>query len=137
MSIQRFKNRHAAGSHYLFKRIGSRRERILLVLRFRNKVCPSGKHFSDRADHTGNMLDTVNDHIFVIDKDDITVFTHDLNDQLLTAKITHFVQMLYMEVDDSLQPRLGDVGNPAVLQMLSQQHTKTRCRHGTGLVIFC
>ena len=41
----------------------------------------------------GNMLDAVNDRTIRIREDDVAVFSHDLDDQLLLAKITHFIKV--------------------------------------------
>ena len=42
-----------------------------------------------------------------------------------------------MQMNDSFKPRLGNINNSAVLKMLSEQHAKARCGHGTGLIGLC
>lgn len=52
-----------------------------------------GKDFPHRTYLMGNMLDAVNDRTIRIREDDVAVFSHDLDDQLLLAKITHFIKV--------------------------------------------
>ena len=39
------------------------------------------------------LTDAVQDHILVVAENDIAVFAHDLNDQLLLAQIAQFIEM--------------------------------------------
>ena len=40
-----------------------------------------------------NMLDAVNNRTICICKNDIAVLSHDLNDQLLPAQVTHLIEV--------------------------------------------
>ena len=81
------------------------------------------------------MLDAVDDFVIVITEDNIAMFSHDFNNQFFVADITQFVQMLQLQMQDTLQAGLGNVDNSCILQVLSQQHTKTRSSQRTLLVI--
>ncbi len=81
------------------------------------------------------MFDAVQNHAFLIAEDDIAVLAHDLHDQSFVAEISHFVQVFHVDMDNALQAGLGDGGDASVLQMLAQQHAKSRSRHGAGLVL--
>ena len=39
------------------------------------------------------MLDTVDDPLFLVAKDDVAVLSHDLNDQLLPAQVAELIQV--------------------------------------------
>ena len=47
----------------------------------RNEIIPAGKNLADGADHAGDMFDAVDNHILVIDKDNVTVLAHDFNNE--------------------------------------------------------
>ena len=83
------------------------------------------------------MLNAVNDYILVIGKDQIAVFAHQFNDQLLMAKISHFIEMFYVQMNDAFKSRLRNINNSAVLQVLSKQHAKTGCSHGAYFICLC
>ena len=68
-------------------------ERIFLFLCRRIYIRSSRQHFPHRTYLMGNMLDAVNDRTIRIREDDVAVFSHDLDDQLLLAKITHFIKV--------------------------------------------
>ena len=80
------------------------------------------------------MLDAVNDLVFIIEEDDIAVLAHDLHHKYFLAEISHLIQMLNMNPDDTFQTGLGNSGDSAVLQMLSKKHAKAGSCHGTLLV---
>ena len=82
------------------------------------------------------MFDAVNDFIILIDKNDIAVFAHDFHYKCFFTEIPHLVQMLNMDPDNTLQAGLGNIRDPAILQMLSKKHTKTGSCHGTLLICF-
>ena len=48
-------------------------------------------------------------------EDQVTVLAHQLHDQRLVSQIPHFIQMLNIDMHDTLQPRLGNVHDTAVL----------------------
>ena len=75
---------------------------IGLVLCLRNEIIASRKNLADRAYHTGNMLDAVDDFIFLIHEDDVAMLSHQLDDQALVAKITHIIIMLHVKFKDTL-----------------------------------
>ncbi len=99
-----------------------------------DKIGPPRQNLADGADHAGNVLDTVDDQILFICKDDIAVLSHDLNDQFFAAKVAHFVQVLNVQMDDPFKARLGNVCDAAVLQVLSKKHAKAGGSH-RGLFI--
>ena len=68
--------------------LGAEAERIPLILCLGDEIIPSGQHFTDGADHTGDMLDAVYDHVLVITEDDIAVFAHHFDDQFLTTQVS-------------------------------------------------
>ena len=72
------------------------------------------------------MPDTVDDHLFVIEEDDVAVLAHDLDDQVVGAKIAHFIAVFHFEAQDPFQSGLGDRDDAAVLQMLAQKHAESR-----------
>ena len=47
------------------------------------------------------MLYGVDNHILVIGEDDIGMLTHKLDYQVFSAKITHFIQVLKFEADNT------------------------------------
>ena len=68
-------------------------ERIFLFLCRRIYIRSSRQHFPHRTYLMGNMLDAVNDRTICICKNDIAVLSHDLNDQLLPAQVTHLIEV--------------------------------------------
>ena len=50
---------------------------------------PSGKNFSDRTHLCRYMLDTVNDRSVFGTENDVAVFPHDFNNELLLAKVAN------------------------------------------------
>ena len=82
------------------------------------------------------MLDTVDDHIFIVNKNNITVLSHNFNHQVFPAQIAHLIQMLNLDLDDSLQPWLGDSYDTPILNMFSEQHTEAGSCHRTLLIVF-
>ena len=59
----------------------------------RNKIFPSGKNFSDRTHLCRYMLDTVNDRSVFGTENDVAVFPHDFNNELLLAKVAQLIKM--------------------------------------------
>ena len=80
-----------------------------------NEIGLAGQDFPDTADCGRYPLDTVDDGIVIVTEDQVTVFAHQLHDQRLVAQIPHFIQMLNIDMHDTLQPRLGNVHDTAVL----------------------
>ena len=68
----------------------------------RDKVISAWKYLSDRTHLSGYMLDAVQNPSGLIAENDIAVLAHDLNDQCLLADITEFIQMLKLNVDNTL-----------------------------------
>ena len=109
-------------------------QRICFVHGVRDKIFPSGEHLTHRTHLGGHMLDAVNDLPVFCTEDDIAVLSHDLHDQELLAKVSKFVQMLDGKPDDPLQLGLADIDDPAVSNMLSQEHAEVGCGHGRRFV---
>ena len=65
------------------------------------------------------MLDTVDDHAFVIAEDDVGMLAHQLDDQCFMTKIAHFVQVLDFHIDDSFHMRLINARDAPVGNMLA------------------
>ena len=82
------------------------------------------------------MPDTVDDHLFVIEEDDVAVLAHDLDDQVVGAKIAHFIAVFHFEAQDPFQSGLGDRDDAAVLQVFAQEHAESRRLKGS-LSLFC
>ena len=83
----------------------------------------------------GNVLDTVDDHPRIIEKNDIAVFAHDLYDQLHRLQISHLVQMFDGDLNDPLHARLSDPGDPSVADMFPEKHTEVRRGQRIGFII--
>ena len=132
--IERLITVHGAGKNPVQKRFPGNGERIQLVLGVWNEPGLAGQHLTDGADQTGNMLDAVDDPVVFIAENDVAVLSHDLHDELFAAKIPQLIHMLHGKADDPFQPGLGNLHDPAVLQMLAQEHAEIRSRSGTGLV---
>ena len=94
-------------------------ERVFFLHGLRDKIGPSGQNLTNGADLGRNMLDAVENHVFVIAEDNIAVLAHDLNIEFLDPLVPQFVEMLNLHADDSLQPRLADPHDTAVSNMLS------------------
>ena len=82
------------------------RKRVLLILGMGNKVGFSRKYFPHPADHSRNMFDAVKDNAVLLTENNVAVFSHQLDDQLLTAEIAHFIQVFNFNIDNALQSRL-------------------------------
>ena len=52
------------------------------------------------------MLDTVKDHAILPAENQITVFSHQLHNQKLTAQVSHFIQMFNLKAENPFQGRL-------------------------------
>ena len=105
-----------------------------LILGICHKIRFARQHLAEGADSGGDSLDTVDNHAIVVAEDDVAVLPHDFDNKGLVTQVSHLVQMFYFDMDDSFQPGLGNLRNPAVLQMLSKEHAEVRCSHGAGLV---
>ena len=101
----------------------------------RNEPGLAGQNLADRADQTGNMLDTVQYFVVLIAEDDVAVLSHDFDDQLFAAQITQLIEVFQFENDDSFQTRLGNGDDTRILDMLSKQHAEVWCGHGAWLII--
>ena len=66
-------------------------ERVQFRHRVRDEIGSSRKDFPDRTHLCGNMLNAVQNLIFIIAEDDIAVLAHDFYDQTLTAKVPQFI----------------------------------------------
>ena len=66
-----------------------------------------------------DTFDTVYYMIIIIEKNNIAVLAHKLNNKMFGTQITHLVKMLYFKINDALEPRLCNIDNPAVIDMLS------------------
>ena len=106
-----------------------------LVMHRRRHVSPPRKNFTHRADLMGNVLDAVDDHSRVIEKDDVAVLAHDLNDQLLLTQISQLIEMFDGYLHDSFHARLAHPRDPSVADMLPQQHAKIRRGQRVRLII--
>ena len=100
----------------------------------RDKILPPGEDLTDRAHLRGHMLDAVDDAAVLRTDNNIAVLPHDLDDQVLPAQISQFVQMLYRKMDDPLQLRLPYIHDAAAADMLSQEHTEIGRRDGARLI---
>ena len=83
------------------------------------------------------MLDTVKYLIFFIIKYDIAVFSHQFHGKCLSAQISHFIQMLDLKPHHAFQTGLVNLYDPAILDMLSEQHAEIRRRHRTLFIFLC
>ena len=83
--------RHGLRSQRLNEGIRAYIQGILLRHGIRYKISPPRKHLPDGAHLCVDMLDTVYDHILVITENDIAVFPHDLDDQLLLTEVSKFI----------------------------------------------
>ena len=95
----------------------------------------AGQNLADRADQTGNVLDTIQYFVVLIAEDDVAVLSHDFDDQLFAAQITQLIQVFQFKNDDSFQTRLGNGDDTRILDMLSKQHTEIRRGHGTWFIV--
>lgn len=64
----------------------------------------AGQNLADRADQTGNVLDTIQYFVVLIAEDDVAVLSHDFDDQLFAAQITQLIQVFQFKNDDSFRP---------------------------------
>lgn len=95
----------------------------------------AGQNLADRADQTGNVLDTIQYFVVLIAEDDVAVLSHDFDDQLFAAQITQLIQVFQFKNDDSFQTRLGNGDDTRILDMLSKQHTEIRRGHGAWFIV--
>jgi len=71
--------------------------------RVRNEIRPSRENLAHGTHLCRNMFDTVKDPVVRITEDDVAVFSHDFQNQLLTAEISKLIQMLDLQDNDPLQ----------------------------------
>ena len=57
------------------------RQRIEFFTGLWNEILPARQHLTHRTDLRGNMFDTVDDLVIFITENNVTVFSHYLNDQ--------------------------------------------------------
>ena len=95
----------------------------------------AGQNLADRADQTGNVLDTIQYFVVLIAEDDVAVLSHDFDDQLFAAQITQLIQVFQFKNDDSFQTRLGNGDDTRILDMLSKQHTEIRRGHWVWFIV--
>lgn len=95
----------------------------------------AGQNLADRADQTGNVLDTIQYFVVLIAEDDVAVLSHDFDDQLFAAQITQLIQVFQFKNDDSFQTRLGNGDDTRILNMLSKQHTEIWRGHGAWFIV--
>ena len=134
--IDCFGNRKWFAGDDLMNPVGRCGERIEFVLLCcRNKVFLARKHLTQRTYRRRDMLDTVDDHAFVIAEDDIGMLAHQLDDQCLVADIAHLIEVLNLHIDDSFHVRLINARDASVGDMLAQHHTECRCCQRTWFVL--
>ena len=102
-----------------------------------NEVGPTRQHLPDRTDCQGYVLDAVEDCTVLLGENQVAVLAHQLHDQGLAAEIPHFIQMLDMKMENSLERGLGDRDDAPAAQVLSKQHAKARCGHGCRFIFLC
>ena len=110
-------------------------KRVSLAARIGDKIGPARKHFADGADHRGDMLDTVHDLFPVVQKDDVAVLAHELDDQRVAAEVAHLVEVFHCKTQDPLEAGLRHRVDAAVLQVFAQEHAESR-RLKRGLSLF-
>ncbi len=67
------------------------RQWVIFFLGHGNEIGSAGQNFPERAYHARDMLNAVYDHVLIIHKNNIAVFSHDLNDQPLMFQVAHLV----------------------------------------------
>ena len=137
ISVKCFVSGLRLGSQHLHEILAGNGQWVFFALGFRQEIIPSRQNLPDRADSGTDMFDRINNQALVITENQVAVFSHQFQNQVLLAQIPHLVQMLHGNMKAPLQSRLGNLHNPGILEMLAQQHTETRRRHGTGFVFVC
>ena len=132
-AVERLKDRLGPGGKGVPESLPVGGQGVQLVLGGGYEVGFARQHLPQGADGGGDVLDAVDDSPLRITEDDVAVLPHDLHHQSLPAQVAHLVQVLHVDVDDALQPRLGDARDAPVLEMLAQEHAEARGRHGAGL----
>ena len=54
------------------------------------------------------------------------MLAHEFDDQRMAAQVAHFVQVLDFKAEDALEAGLGDGQDPAVLEVLPEEHAEGR-----------
>ena len=132
-AIEGFKDSLGLSGKHILECLPVGSQGIQFVLGGGNEIGLPRQYLAQGADSGGYMFDAVDDRAVAVTEDDIAVLPHDFHNQGLPAQIPHLVQMLDIDMDDALQPRLGYADDAAVLQMLAQEHAEARRRHGAGL----
>ena len=63
----------------------------------RYEIAAPRKHFPDRADVQGNMLNAVDNRAVGLTEDNIAVFAHQFHDEKLGAQIAQFIQVFNLK----------------------------------------
>ena len=101
-SVDRLEDRLGLGGKRFTERILIAGKGIQLVLCMGDEVRLAGQDLSYTADRSGYVLDAVDDHIIVVTEDQVTVLAHQLHDQRLVTQIPHLVEMLDIDMHDTL-----------------------------------
>ena len=89
-------------------------ERILFFSGMGNKPVASGKDLTYRTDLCRNVLNAVKNHVIFVTENDITVFSHELDNERFPAQVGKLVKMFDFNTDDPFQGRLCDGDDAAV-----------------------
>ena len=119
-------------------------QRVLLSLGIRNEVGAVRQHLTERGLGNGDALDGVDDGEVLPQQDNVGIFAHELDGQNALPEVSHFVQMLDFEENDTLQTGgvqgllgLAHRENGAVADMLPEGHAEGGGSDRCGLVFFC
>lgn len=93
-SIDGFDQRKRLFQNFFIKIALLNRQRIRFVLCARYEIGPSRKDFPHRTYLLGYMLDTVQNHIPVITKNQIAVLSHKFRNQFLCTEISQLISVL-------------------------------------------
>ena len=129
--------RHGLGKYFRLEFLLTCVQRVAFVPGLGDKIGPAGQHLPDRAGLGGDVLDAVDDGLIFIAENNIAVFSHQFQNQILAPQISHIVIVLDLKVDNPLQPGLPDPQDLSVSHMLAQQHTEIGGGERPGLVGFC
>ena len=101
-SVDRLEDRLGLGGKRFTERIFIAGQGIQLVLGVGDEVRLAGQNLSYTADRSGYVLDAVDDSIVIVTEDQVTVLSHQLHDQRLVTQIPHLVEMLDIDMHDTL-----------------------------------
>ena len=88
---------------------------VQLVLCLRDKIGLAGENLADGADSGRDTLDAVDDCIVIVAENNVAVLAHDFDHESLMAEVAHLVHMLDLDMDDTLQTRLGNIRDAPIL----------------------